>query len=229
MFLIGWPGGSWQATATFVAVLIGIYVAALWLTMVFWAARDIRQRTTSPAAYIAAPVLVLLTFLPGVALYLVLRPRYTRSQLYARMLEEEALRLELDRQVACPSCARPIRDDYLVCPACAVELKSACASCSKPLANAWVICPYCGVERPAPRQTGRRDRGAREPGAPPVLLGPPAPAVAQAQANGGGNGSKPAKAAPPPAPQRRTALFPGASTGPRRTPRPDQPTAAVGK
>jgi hypothetical protein len=129
-------------------------------------------------------LLVLVTFLPGLWIYLVMRPRYTRAQLYARMLEEEALRLELDRDVACPSCSRPIREDFLVCPACRAQLKSACTSCSKPLANAWVACPYCCAERPpGPRKIRERRVAGRalprlEPESIPTvaIVGPPAPA-----------------------------------------------------
>lgn len=183
MFLVGWPGGSWQTTALWVGFLVGTYIAAFWLTLVFWTARDIRQRSSSTAVQVAAPLLVLMTFLPGLWLYLVMRPRYTRAQLYSRTLEEEALRLELDRDVACPSCSRPIREDYLVCPACREQLKSACTSCSKPLANAWVACPYCCAERPhGPRKGKERKVAGRalprlEPEAIPVaaIVGPPAP------------------------------------------------------
>ncbi len=171
MFLIGWPGGSWQATAVIVAIVLGTYIAAFWLALVFWTARDIRQRTSSIAAQIAAPLLVLFLFLPGLWLYIVLRPRYTQAQLYARMLEEEALRLELDRQVGCPACGRSVKDDYLVCPACMTTLKEPCARCSKPLANAWVICPYCGTERPHRRKDEQPARERREAAA-AVTSGP---------------------------------------------------------
>lgn len=211
MFLIGWPGGSWQASAWLAALLFGAYVAAFWLTLVFWTARDIRQRSDSPAAHLAAPLLVLLGFLPGLCLYLVVRPRSTRAQLYTRLLEEEALRLELDRQVACPACSRPIRDDYLVCPACKAELKSACTSCSKPLANAWVVCPYCGVERA---------RSARRlpPSERPLLQ----PAAGRLLAESAGPTSQPLVA------ERTPPAFPGTAPRPAETGSPD-PRATAGR
>ena len=127
--------------------LFALYVAAFWLTLVFWTARDIRQRTSDQVAQVAAVLLVVCAFLPGLWLYLVLRPRYTRSQQYARALEEEALRMELEKDIACPKCSRAVQDDFLVCPACRATLKQPCTACSRPLANAWLACPYCGVDR----------------------------------------------------------------------------------
>lgn len=147
MYLVDWPGGSWQATAEGVALLVGAYVGAFWLALVFWTARDARQRTGSFAAQMVAALLVLGLFLPGLFIYLMVRPRRTLSQRYAQTLEEEALRLELDREVACPACSRRVHDDYLVCPACLTELKRACTACTRPLANAWRVCPYCMTER----------------------------------------------------------------------------------
>lgn len=184
MFLIGWPGGSWQATAVIAGIVLGTYLAAFWLALVFWTARDIRQRTSSPVAQVAAPLMVLFLFLPGVWLYLMLRPRYTQAQLYARTLEEEALRLELDRQVGCPACGRAVKDDYLVCPACAAQLKQPCTRCSKPLANAWVICPYCGIERQRRRKDDRAAK-TEEPAAEGTESVPGAAATAPAPAGNG--------------------------------------------
>lgn len=164
MFLASWPGGSWQSTAWMVGIVVGIYLAALWLTLVFWAYRDIRQRTRDPIVQSVAVLLVLLFFLPGHWIYLILRPRYTLTELYERSLEEEALLQELEDQKACPSCKRRILDDYLICPSCRTQLKEPCRQCAKPLSYAWVACPYCGLEKPpregfGPRPT-RVPRGA---------------------------------------------------------------------
>ncbi|MGE5595158.1 MAG: double zinc ribbon domain-containing protein [Hyphomicrobiales bacterium] len=181
VFLMSWPGGSWEATAWYVAFIIGSYVLALWLTLVYWTARDIRHRSSSPAVQAAATLLVLCFFLPGQLLYIVMRPRYTRAERYAMALEEEALRMELDRDVACPKCSRSIREDYLVCPACKTELKQPCVNCTKPLANAWVVCPYCGTERagqPAALPAGREEPRVQPlpvPATPTVLVPSEAP------------------------------------------------------
>lgn len=161
MFLMDWPGGSWEATARMVATVLIIYMIALWLTLIFWAVRDIRQRTRDPIAQVISVLLVAVFFLPGHWLYLILRPRYTLIEVYERSLEEEALLQDLEDQKACPACKRRVSDEFLVCPSCRTQLKEPCHSCSKPLAYAWIACPYCGLEKP-PRE-GHGARQARAP------------------------------------------------------------------
>jgi RNA polymerase subunit RPABC4/transcription elongation factor Spt4 len=163
MFLIDWPGGSWEATARMTMMVLALYLAALWITLVFWTYRDVRQRSRDPIVQTFAVLLVILLFLPGHWIYLILRPRYTLSELYERSLEEEALLQELEDQKSCPTCKRRVHDDYLMCPSCRTALKEACRQCAKPLQYAWVACPYCGAEkpprpqaRPMPAPTGER-------------------------------------------------------------------------
>lgn len=149
MFLIGWIGGSWQATATLVAGVLLVYLGALWLTLIFWTYRDARRRSRSTTFQLASVGLVTFFFVPGLWLYLLARPRLTLTQQYASALEEEALLQELDDVLNCAGCNRRVREEYLVCPSCLIELKTPCESCEKPLAHAWLACPFCGKKRHA--------------------------------------------------------------------------------
>ena len=36
MYLVSWPGGSWEATLKYTITILAIYLGALWLTLVFW-------------------------------------------------------------------------------------------------------------------------------------------------------------------------------------------------
>ncbi len=157
-----WPGGSWETTARYVVAVLALYLAAIWVALVFWTYRDIRQRTRDPILQTVAVLLVLIFFLPGHWVYLIVRPRFTLTELYERSLEEEALLQELEDQKACPTCKRRVLDDYLICPSCRTQLKEPCRQCSKPLSYAWVACPYCGLEKP-PRE-GFGPRPVRPPG-----------------------------------------------------------------
>lgn len=148
MFLIDWPGGSWEATVRMVVTVLALYLAVVWVALIFWVYRDIRQRTRDPIVQAVAVALVLFFFLPGHWIYLILRPRYTLTELYERSLEEEALLQELEDQKACPTCKRRVHDDFLVCPSCRTGLKEPCRSCGRPLSYAWLLCPYCGAEKP---------------------------------------------------------------------------------
>lgn len=181
LFLISWPGGSWEASLRYAIVFAVIFLSAFWIATVFWTYRDIRQRTRDPILQTAAVLLVLIFSFPGHWMYLIVRPRYTLTELYERSLEEEALLQELEEQKACPTCKRRVKDEFLVCPSCRTQLKEACRQCAKPLSYAWVACPYCGLEKP-PRE-GFGPRPVRPAAPRPVAPQPqPVPGRAQAQA-----------------------------------------------
>jgi len=128
--------------------VLALYMAIVWVALIFWVYRDIRQRTRDPIVQTVAILLVLFFFLPGHWIYLILRPRYTLNELYERSLEEEAILQDLEDQKACPTCRRRVQDEFLMCPSCRTGLKEPCRHCSKPLSYAWLVCPYCGTDKP---------------------------------------------------------------------------------
>src|SRR3990172_3158897 len=75
----------------YLSAAFGAFLVALWLSLVFWTWRDIRARSQDRFLRLLAPLLVLLLNLPGVIVYLILRPRLTLEEEYERALEEEAL------------------------------------------------------------------------------------------------------------------------------------------
>ena len=86
--------------------------------------------------------------IPGLALYLILRPRDTLEEAYARSLEEEALLRELGDEGACPSCRRLTDKEFHFCPSCQTQLKDQCAKCERLLSFSRVARPYCNTTRP---------------------------------------------------------------------------------
>ena len=145
---LDWPGGSWQETLQWVITILAIYGSVIWLALVFWVFRDIRQRTRDPLMQVVSVALVLAFFLPGHWVYLILRPRYTLTELYERSLEEEAILQDLDDERACPACRRRVGNDFLLCPACLTQLREPCKGCGKPLDYGWMACPFCTRQKP---------------------------------------------------------------------------------
>jgi len=148
--LVSWPGGSWQNTVKVVLAGLITYLLVLWVLMVWWTFRDIRERTRDPFLQAAAVFVVLVFSLPGLWIYLIGRPKETLAEAYARTLEEEALLQELEDLKACPTCRRRVQEDFVVCPVCQTRLKEPCTRCSRPLSHAWAACPYCATPRRAP-------------------------------------------------------------------------------
>ncbi len=126
----------------------GAFLAALWLALVIWTWRDIRNRARDPLAQALAVLVVAALNLPGVLVYLILRPNRTLEEEYQRTLEEEALLASIEDQALCPGCERRVKEDWQVCPNCHTKLKKACHECGKLMELPWNICPFCGTPAP---------------------------------------------------------------------------------
>lgn len=136
-----------ESTIAFIVAILIAYGVILWLGIIVWAYRDIRERTRDGASQTIAALLVVLFNLPGLFLYLLLRPHETLTEAYERRLQNEALTHDLaEQRRSCPSCQRPVNSDFLVCPHCRAKLREPCASCGRGLEPGWVACPYCGAQ-----------------------------------------------------------------------------------
>lgn len=127
----------------------GMILAALWLTMVIWTYRDMRARSRDALAQIIVALMVAVLTLPGLLIYLFLRPRETLSEAYERSLEEEALLQEIEEKPNCPGCKQRVRDEWQACPNCHTRLKKPCPRCGHMLELAWDLCPYCASALPS--------------------------------------------------------------------------------
>ena len=131
---------------------IGIaYLIALWFALVAWTFRDIEARSRSVFTQVFSTLLVVLFFVPGLLLYLILRPKETLDQAFQRSLEEEYLLQDLDDLPLCPGCQRSVDPEFVLCPHCQTSLRGPCPACSRLIDLRWDVCPYCSVpvDRPA--------------------------------------------------------------------------------
>lgn len=136
--------------SSFIQFLSGfavIFMVVLWVSLILWTLRDIRRRTRDSFLRVLSVLLSTLLFIPGVLVYLVVRPPLTLEEEYQKNLEEEALLQTLEESLQCPGCSRKVEPDWMACPSCHTRLKKKCVSCGKPLELNWDLCPYC--ETPA--------------------------------------------------------------------------------
>lgn len=142
-----------------IAALVSAVFTALWLAMIIWTFRDMRARSRDVFTQILAALVVTVLNVPGLLVYLILRPQETLSEQYQRSLEEEALLREIEDTAVCPGCGQHVKDGWRVCPYCHTKLKKPCQNCDQLLDLPWSLCPYCGesqvgevpLQRPAPR------------------------------------------------------------------------------
>jgi len=130
----------------------GAFIAALWLSLVFWTFRDIRARARDPLARVLAVLVVAVLFLPGIVIYLILRPHRTLEEEYQSTLEEEALLQAIEESLLCPGCGRRVKENWMVCPNCHTKLRKTCHKCGKLMELPWNLCPHCGTPAPGMRR-----------------------------------------------------------------------------
>jgi len=141
--------------SNFVLILtawVAAFFAALWLSLIFWTYRDIRSRARDPLVRVLAVLIVAVLFLPGIIIYLILRPARKLEEEYQQTLEEEALLQSIEDIPLCPGCNRRIKDTWIVCPNCHTKLKKTCYNCGKLMELPWNLCPYCGSAAPGMRR-----------------------------------------------------------------------------
>lgn len=139
---------SWESVLALVAAILIAYAVILWLGTIVWVYRDIRERTRDSWSHTVSVLMIVLFNIPGLILYLVLRPRETLLETYERRLETEALIRELPERGACPRCQRAVQADFLLCPYCRAALREPCSACGRALELSWSACPYCGAQGP---------------------------------------------------------------------------------
>ncbi|MDD5369685.1 MAG: zinc ribbon domain-containing protein [Anaerolineaceae bacterium] len=120
------------------------FLVVLWVSLIVWTIRDIRSRTRDVFVIILATLVSVVLFLPGVVIYLMVRPRHTLEEEFTHTLEEEALLQTIEDNPLCPGCGRRIHLDWIACPTCHTHLKKNCASCGHLMDLAWELCPFCG-------------------------------------------------------------------------------------
>lgn len=124
-------------------IYLGVIIAVFWLAIVIWSYRDMRARSRDTLAQLLVAVTVGLLNIPGLFIYILLRPRETLSEAYERSLEEEALLQEIEEKPSCPGCGQRVQHNWQACPYCHTRLKKACVNCDYLLELSWNICPSC--------------------------------------------------------------------------------------
>jgi len=128
-----------------ITAFFGAFISALWLSLIVWTYRDMRARSRDVYAQILAAAVVAVLFLPGLVVYLILRPPQTLNEIYEESLEEEALLQEIEERRTCPGCGRHALEEWIVCPNCHTKLKKNCANCGRLMDLPWNLCPYCAT------------------------------------------------------------------------------------
>lgn len=125
----------------------GAYIVATWFVLAVWTFRDIESRSRNILTQVFSTLLAVFFWVPGVLLYMILRPKETLDEAYQRSLEEEYLLQDLQELPLCPNCNHFVHDEWQICPNCNTQLREACDNCGHLVDLRWDICPYCGQDQ----------------------------------------------------------------------------------
>jgi hypothetical protein len=146
---------------------IGLYIVILWLASAYWAFRDMQLRTANPILpYLAAGLIILFSpilFIFGILAYRIVRPQEKIGEVYERTLAEEALLAEVEAVKSCPTCARRVNDEWIICPTCRTRLNRVCPNCSRLVGLDWSLCAWCGRDFERPLAAVEASYDQREP------------------------------------------------------------------
>jgi RNA polymerase subunit RPABC4/transcription elongation factor Spt4 len=137
----------------YLSAFLGAFLVALWVSLIFWTYRDIRSRSRDRIIQVLSTIIVALLTLPGLAIYLILRPKVTLDESYQKTLEEEALLTAIESRRSCPGCGAVVQDDWQICAHCHTRMKKACSHCDQLLELPWQMCPYCATPTPGSPHT----------------------------------------------------------------------------
>jgi RNA polymerase subunit RPABC4/transcription elongation factor Spt4 len=144
-----------QGVFVAVVAVLSAVSTALWLAMIIWTFRDMRARSRDVFAQALAALVVAVLNVPGLLVYLILRPPETLAEQYERSLEEEALLQEIEGKPLCPGCGHTTKEAWRVCPYCHTKLRKECQHCGELLDLSWTLCPYCGKAQQETAQARR--------------------------------------------------------------------------
>jgi hypothetical protein len=139
--------------------LLILFVAVLYLALIYWTYSDARRRIEDPILIACATAAAFFPFV-GAIIYMILRPPEYLEDVHERELETQAAEARLHQldQSLCPHCDYRIEADFVRCPSCLRKLKERCVNCNRPLDQAWTICPYCEADVPGLSSRSRRRR-----------------------------------------------------------------------
>ncbi len=172
-----------------IATFLIAFLVVLWLTLCFWTFRDIQARTRDLIAQVFATLLVFFFNIPGVLLYILVRPKETLVQSYERSLQEEYMLQDLEEREICPTCRVKTQPDFHFCFNCRTRLRRQCPSCDQLIKLKWASCPFCGTPqkaRPRDSMAAAAGLGAPRTGTARPSARPASTALATTPLNGNG-------------------------------------------
>ena len=142
--ILGFFEGITKIDFNFVWTLLLIALGIFWIVVLYWVWLDSGDRTSSTGARVGYVLLTLCLSIPGLIIYLLIRPPQTIEEIYWADLERRYLKYETSELGDCPRCGTQLFPGFKYCPNCRLLLKVKCPSCEVEMDKYYQYCPSCG-------------------------------------------------------------------------------------
>jgi ribosomal protein L35AE/L33A len=126
--------------------ILFVLLILFWLVLIGWVWIDSGERTSNMTIRVIYLVLVLVLNIPGLIIYLIIRPGETIDQLYWADLERRYLKYETSELGDCSKCGAQLLPGYVFCTNCGNEIKKECPNCKVMISKGSKFCAYCGTQ-----------------------------------------------------------------------------------
>lgn len=128
------------------STLFGLVFILFWLVLVGWVWIDSGERTSKNSVRFVYVALALILNIPGLIIYLIVRPSETIEQIYWADLERRYLKYETSELGDCPKCGHQLLPGFVFCSNCGHEIKKRCPKCGVLINKDHKYCEHCGLQ-----------------------------------------------------------------------------------
>lgn len=128
---------------TLIGQIVGLMLTVMWVFTVIWVWHDSGERTASLPFRVIMSLFVLPFNVPGLVIYLMIRPTQTIEQVYWSELERKYLVYETAELDDCTNCGHQLMPGFNNCPQCAHEVRIECSGCGVMIDTDFKYCPHC--------------------------------------------------------------------------------------
>ncbi len=126
--------------------ILGAMILIFWLIMVGWVWVDSAERTSKKTARAIYILLVVFLNIPGLIIYLIVRPSETIEEIYWADLERRYLKYETAELGDCPKCGHQLLPGFVFCTNCGYRIKRKCHGCGVLISKDHKYCEFCGAQ-----------------------------------------------------------------------------------
>ena len=126
------------------SIILGMVLILFWLVMIGWVWIDSGERTSKNSIRLIYLFLIVFLNIPGLVIYLIVRPSETIEQIYWADLERRYLKYETSDLGDCSKCGHQLLPGFVFCSNCGNEIKLRCPKCGVLMSKDFKFCSNCG-------------------------------------------------------------------------------------